>query len=270
MNRIISFFVAAIMMLALNSNASDVVATYGDGKKITKAEVTKWVLAQTGGQMPEGKSSLSEVSKETREEIFKQYAVNQEVITLAEKSKIAQSDKYKQQIENARIGLLVRMYLDEYASKKINNSVLKAQYSKFVDVLKNSDDLEVSHIVVETEGEANDLYKQLKQGKKFNSLAKKHSKDETTKKNGGKLGVISKGQFNPTYERTAENLKKGAFSKPVQIESSWFIIKLDNRSKKKIPSFDEVKPQMEAMAKEEIVRKYIDDLAKTTKIKLAD
>lgn len=63
------------------------------------------------------------------------------------------------------------------------------------------------HILVKTEKEANDLLRQLKKGKDFSALAKRHSICPSGKK-GGDLGEFSPGQMVKAFDNVV-------FKKPI-------------------------------------------------------
>tara|TARA_B110000879_G_scaffold206985_1_gene289906 strand:- start:98 stop:1372 length:1275 start_codon:yes stop_codon:yes gene_type:complete len=75
----------------------------------------------------------------------------------------------------------------------------------------------------------NGLAKQLKQGKTFEELAKKYSKDFASAKQGGDLGWLHKGETVPEFERAFEALKSGQLSAPVKSSYGWHLIKLVGR-----------------------------------------
>lgn len=80
-----------------------------------------------------------------------------------------------------------------------------------------------SHILVNTEKEANNLSAQLKSGKKFADLAKQFSSCPSGKA-GGDLGFFGKGQMVPEFEKAAFSMKKGETSAPVRTPFGFHLI----------------------------------------------
>ena len=80
-----------------------------------------------------------------------------------------------------------------------------------------------SHILVNTEQEANDLLAQLRAGKKFSELAKQHSTCPSGKA-GGDLGFFGRGQMVREFEEAAFSMKKGQMSQPVRTPFGYHII----------------------------------------------
>ncbi|GAA3784634.1 peptidylprolyl isomerase [Corallibacter vietnamensis] len=100
-----------------------------------------------------------------------------------------------------------------------------------------------------SETRINDIYAKLKQGEAFESLAKQFSEDASSAKVGGKLAPFSGGQLSSSeFEDAAFALKNvGDVSKPIQSAFGWHIIKLYDI--KPVPSFDEMKSELEVKVK---------------------
>ncbi len=80
-----------------------------------------------------------------------------------------------------------------------------------------------SHILVDSESQAQKLYDQVKGGKNFGQLAKKFSSCPSGKK-GGDLGYFSRGQMVKPFEDAAFNAGKGDLTPPVKTQFGWHLI----------------------------------------------
>ena len=98
---------------------------------------------------------------------------------------------------------------------------------------------------------AQDVLKQVKSGGNFADLAKKYSEDPGSAKNGGSLGWIGKGRTVPEFEKAAFSLPKGATSDLVQSSYGFHIIHVDDKQDAHLKSLDEIKPQVEAIIKQQ-------------------
>ena len=74
---------------------------------------------------------------------------------------------------------------------------------------------------------ADKIYKQLQQNPgRFSELAKAHSKDPASAKQGGDLGWVEKGTFVAEFDQIVANLKKNEISKPFQTAFGFHIVEL--------------------------------------------
>ena len=83
----------------------------------------------------------------------------------------------------------------------------------------------VAHILVSARHEAEDILRNLKDGKSFEELARRHSTCSSAA-NGGDLGDISAGKADPDFEEAALDLKVGDISRaPVRTRFGFHLIK---------------------------------------------
>jgi foldase protein PrsA len=82
---------------------------------------------------------------------------------------------------------------------------------------------QVRHILVKKKALADKLRAQLEKGASFAALARKHSTDEGSAKQGGKL-TVTKGQTVPEFDKLAFELDEGQISQPVKTQVGWHII----------------------------------------------
>jgi parvulin-like peptidyl-prolyl isomerase len=82
---------------------------------------------------------------------------------------------------------------------------------------------QVRHILVKKKALADRLRAELEKDANFAALARKHSTDEGSAKQGGKL-TVTKGQTVPEFDKLAFELDEGAISQPVKTQFGWHII----------------------------------------------
>jgi foldase protein PrsA len=102
----------------------------------------------------------------------------------------------------------------------------KAYYEEHPDEFKVAAGRVASHILVETEAEANSIRAEATP-ESFARLAEENSTDTGSAKQGGSLGPIQKGQLVPEFEKVAFALEDGEISQPVKTQFGWHIITVD-------------------------------------------
>ncbi len=86
-------------------------------------------------------------------------------------------------------------------------------------------EIRVSHILVNTQEEANKIEEELKKGTDFTALAREYSECSGSKDKGGDLGKIKRGDMAKTFQKAAFSLEIGGISEPVRLRDGWHIIK---------------------------------------------
>ncbi len=87
-------------------------------------------------------------------------------------------------------------------------------------------EVRASHILVKTREEAQQILGQLKNGAKFEDLARSKSQCPSGKQQGGDLGWFGKGRMVKQFEDAAFSLNKGALSDVVQTKFGFHVIKV--------------------------------------------
>lgn len=213
--------------------------------------------------LAQGQKDTPELRNAIREELINREVVAQE----AEKQGLAKEAAVQQQIELARQQVLIGAYMQSVAKKQpITDEALKAEYAK-LKMKAGSKEYNARHILVATEAEAKDIIAQLGKKGSFEKLAKEHSKDVGSANNGGSLGWAIPGTFVPEFANALLNLKKGEYTKdPVQSQFGWHVIKLDDMRNLKMPTLEELKPQLQQRLQQQAVQQSIAALREKAKI----
>ncbi len=256
-----SKFAALAILGALAINpafAEDKSAALVNGVSIPQARVDLRVKAAAA----QGQADSPELRKAIREDMINLEVMAQEAVKLG----LNKSDEVTQQLELAKQSVLVGAFVQDYAKNHpIGDDQLKAEYDKLKTKLGDKE-YSARHILVETEAEAKAIIAQLGKKAKFEKLAEK-SKDAGSAERGGSLGWAVPNSFVPPFASALLNLKKGEYTRePVQSQFGWHVIKLDDIRDLKVPSFDELKPQLQQRLQQQAIKKAIDDLRAKAKI----
>src|SRR4030042_2550835 len=154
------------------------------------------------------------------------------------------------------------LLVEEYIATKVN-PFISIKDEEINEIMKNNPNLvpremlTLKKITVKTEKEAEEIYKELKNGADFSKVAAEKSISRTKTKE-GLIGTISRGQIPPPIETLVFSLKEGEFSKPIKADEGFQIFYVESRKERS--------PQ-EIKMLEEKVREKIIQLEKNKKIK---
>ena len=169
-------------------------------------------------------------------------------------------------IEEARVELADRLLQQRLYDKvtedvEVSDADIEKYYEKNKQQFSQPATRDVRHILVKTKAKADDLYAQLQGGADFARLAKQHSTDKSSGKQGGKIPV-TKGSTAPPFDKVAFELETGATSKPVKTQFGWHIIKADGDVKeaKATPLKDvekSIRQQLETEKKNKALQEWL-------------
>lgn len=154
------------------------------------------------------------------------------------------------------------------SNTQVSQDDLQSYYNQHRDEYRLPEQVNVRHILIKSpsagpdgkvdqkaddaaKAKAEDIFKQLKAGGNFADLAKKYSEDPGSAKNGGSLGWIGRGRAVAEFEKTAFSLPKGGTSDVVKSSSGYHIIHVDDKQDAHVKSLEEVKPQIEAVVRQQ-------------------
>ncbi len=160
--------------------------------------------------------------------------------------------------------------LQQYSLRKMFNSItvsdeeLKDYYEKHKSMFKTEEMVAASHILVETEEQANEILEDITDGFNLEAAAVYFSSCPS-KQNGGALGQFGRGQMVKEFEDAAFSMQVGEISEPVKTQFGYHIIKLTEHIPARNSEFEEVYQEVkEGFFVEKQEKVYMDKKAELT------
>jgi peptidyl-prolyl cis-trans isomerase C len=230
-----------------------------NGKAVPKARMDSLSLQFQST----GRPITPEVQEQMRQHLIALEVFTQE----ADKLGLSSSDEFKAQMELARQTVLANQLIKEFEKKNaITDELLKAEYDKFA-AANGGKEIKARHILVDKEADATAIIASLKKGGKFEEIAKKRSKDTGSGSKGGDLDWANPSSYVPEFSAALQALKKGQLTdKAVKTQFGFHIIRVDDVRDIKLPTFDEVKPQIADQMKQDKRGTYQRDLLGKAKV----
>jgi peptidyl-prolyl cis-trans isomerase C len=199
--------------------------------------------------------------------MVKEELINREIlIQEADKLGLGAHADVKNQVEIARQAIVIRALVADYVKKHpVSDTEIKTEYDKF-KAQAGDKEYHARHILVEKEDEAKAIIVKLKGGAKFEDLAKQ-SKDPGSAANGGDLDWASPASFVKPFSDAMVALKKGEITEtPVKTQYGYHVLKLEDTRPAKIPTLEEVKPQITESIQQKKLQEYQQELRSKAKI----
>ncbi len=249
--------IAATQVMAQTTPPSSAIATV-NGVAVPKALFDYFIKER----IQQGAPDNEQVRKSATNEL-----VNRELILQdATRKGLTENADLKARIELSRQFLIVRAYAEDlFKTHPITDEALKADYENLKDRLGDRE-YKARHILVGQEAEAKDILARLKQGEKFEDLAKV-SKDSGSRDRGGDLGWNAPASYVKPFADALVKLQKGKHTEtPVQTQFGWHLIQLDDARPMKTPTFDEIKPRLLQRAQQLMLENAVVELRAKAKI----
>jgi peptidyl-prolyl cis-trans isomerase D len=179
-------------------------------------------------------------------------------------------------VENADLEFLVLDLPSLQARIELPEQDIKTYYEQNLQRLSGQEQRRASHILINAAKDLPEADKQKartkaeellvavrKAPKSFADVARKNSDDTGSAQNGGDLDFFSRGAMVKPFEDAAFALKKGDISDIVTSDFGFHIIVLTDVTLPPVPSFESMRPQLEADLRKQQAQRQFAELAET-------
>ena len=192
-------------------------------------------------EMAQGQPESPQLDARVRESL-----INLELLSRAALDKGLDKDpQLAAALDIRRKDQLAKAYLEDYVkAHPVTDAEIQATYDK-AKAGPIEPEYRARHILVKTEAEAKKIIADLGKKAKFEDLAKKHSQDPGSAKNGGALDWSNRGAFVKEFSDAMARLKKGETTKtPVKTQFGYHVIRLDDTRQPKLPPLEAVRGEI--------------------------
>jgi peptidyl-prolyl cis-trans isomerase C len=261
---ILGLLVPLLLIVACGKNGAPSAAEPAErvatvnGKAISKSEFDMYVdnVARQSGRA---------VAADQRPQMLDQFISMKLAAAAAEKDGVTKDPKVEDQLELARLNVLVDAGLQKYLNAHpVKDEDLKPEYDAQVAAMPR--EYHARHILVDDKALADSITKDLKGGADFVKLAQQKSKDSSGK-NGGDLGWFTLDTMVKPFADAVAGLQPGQLTEqPVQSQFGWHVIKLEESRASAPPAFEEVKDRVRMIVQRKKLQSYLDELRKGAQI----
>jgi len=262
MTKIILILCCQFLICSAFAQTSSVALVFVNGAKITSGQLKEWVdyIAKDGKETPE-----------LRDQILSDMVLREAIQQNAKKSGLLDSPgnafKLKLAHQNAVMDLWFMQY---FKSQPITDADVRSEYDNQLLITKdprNTNEYQLSQIVVPTEAEANQMILKINSGVTFDKLANEHSIDKISGPRGGLMGwILPTLLADPIRDAVIGMSKSQITVKPIQVKGLWHVLSIDNIKPFVMPDFDQMKPEIAQALAEQRRQEAINSLMKSVKI----
>ncbi len=261
-----TFATAILFALTLTAGAQtpDPVVAKVNGVEVHQGDL-QLAEEDIGPNLPQG------IAGDAKREYLISYMTD--MILLAQEAEVqgtSATDVFKRRFAMMRNKALMETLLAQTAQKSVNEDAMHKVYEDATKQMTPEEEVHARHILVKTEDEAKAVLADVKKGADFAEIAKAKSTEPGAAQSGGDLGYFTKEQMVPEFAEAAFKLDKGKVSEPVKTQFGWHIIKVEDKRKKPVPTYDQVKDQLETFVARKAQSDLVAKLRTTAKIEKVD
>ena len=243
----------AVGILYYQAN-SQAVATV-DGQTIEKEELYEFMARQNGQQaldslvsqkiveLEAGKQNIGASDEEIQAELqsYYDYYGGEEAFM---QSLTASGYPLEQIRQDMAVTVKIKKLLEPRVV--ISDEEMQTYFEENQADFAQEEQVQASHILVDTEEKASEIQRRLTSGEDFVQLARENSTDTASAGNGGDLGFFSRGAMMQEFEEAAFGMQVGQVSAPVKTDYGYHIIKVTGRKEAQGADFEQSRDKIRA------------------------
>jgi len=234
----------------------------GEDIKASEAEEL-WKTLFPGNNAPDFNTFDESIRQNVLRGMISEKLIYQEAL----KAGFDKSPEVQKRLENLKKQVILQTFMESKSKTLVTDEQLRKLYAEKVAERKDEDEVHARHILVKDEADAKAIVKELKKGADFEQVAKDKSLDKGSGAQGGDLGYFTKDKMVPEFADAAFKLKPGEISQPVKTSFGWHIIKVEDKRKVHVPTFEEMKDELQGELSNKVVQDYVEGLLKKADIK---
>ncbi|NAZ37731.1 peptidylprolyl isomerase [Rubellimicrobium sp. CFH 75288] len=169
-----------------------------------------------------------------------------------------------------RRSLLAGEAVQALGDAAVTEEAIAAAYEETYASAEPVTEWNASHILVETEEEAQAVLDRLEAGEDFADLAAELSTDTGSGRQGGNLGWFGPNTMVPEFEGAVAALAPGELSAPTQSQFGWHIVRLEETRERPVPPLEEVRGEIEARLRQEAIEARLAELTAAGSVEQTD
>ncbi len=243
-------------------SGSKIVIAKVNGKEVLKSELDAFLqtLPEQLRQLPP-----EQVFALSQDQLVNAVIIDEKVAT----SNIKETQDYKDRLADVEKQLARGLFMQKELEASVTEESLKKAYDEYAAKLPKIEETKARHILVKDEAKAKEIIQKLKDGGKFEDLAKEFSEDKSSET--GDLGYFAKSDMVPEFADAAFKLQPGSTStEPVKTQFGWHVIKVEDRRVRPTPELKDVKAVLEAEIRRQSLETFMKDWKSKATVELFD
>lgn len=263
-----SLFLVAVAGLALGVAAcgrggdeaapekNDRVVARVNDRAVWASDVRREAVAQGLIGEDDPLDASSELFRRVMDEVVDQKLLAAE----AERRGLDSSPAAQRRLQAVRERILGDMLVEKVVSGAVSEQAVERLYAEQQRLARATEEVRVRLILAPTKEQADAVLGVLGQGAAFEAVAAQRSIDDATRYSGGDLGYSTLDVLPAPYAAALQGQTPGAVVGPIQTETGWAVLKVEDRRVETPPTLEQVRPQIVRYLTYEGVRQLLEQL----------
>jgi peptidyl-prolyl cis-trans isomerase C len=169
--------------------------------------------------------------------------------------------------EFARVAIQ-QTYMNRLITEGLTEDDLRATYDATIAKTEGPIEVHAQHILLESEEDGYDIIKALEGGADFGDLARERSQGPSSAR-GGDLGYFTRSAMLGPFSSAAFVIEPGSIGPdPVQTDFGWHVIKVLDKRRQPVASFEDSLPTLEQQLTRELIATHMTQLRAKAEIEI--
>ncbi|SFB11747.1 peptidyl-prolyl cis-trans isomerase C [Poseidonocella pacifica] len=168
-------------------------------------------------------------------------------------------------LENEERSMLANEVAERIIGEALTVEAIEAAYQSEYVANGAAPEYNASHILLETEEEAQQVREELDGGAQFAEVARARSTGPSGP-NGGSLGWFGNGAMVEPFQEAVKALAPGEIGGPIQTQFGWHVIMLNETRTSDVPPLESVRANIMEKLRQEALQKGLDELRESTEV----
>lgn len=224
--------VLLLILFACGNSSREIVESTQMVARINEKEITTTYVERRLKRISPAVRSRALRSKEDQRKFIDSLVSRELLLQAAKKEKLNDNYAFRIQLQDYKNDLLVQTYLRQRLIKQnitVTEKEIVDAFNAQQDNFKEQPEIRFSQIFLQSEVEAEDVLKRLKEGEDFAKVAFEKSIDRATAARGGDRGYIRKWQLPTPVAKMVFGMDRDQISKVVPLDFGYTILKVTDK-----------------------------------------
>ncbi|AYG94852.1 peptidylprolyl isomerase [Brevundimonas naejangsanensis] len=233
-------------------------------RSVWASDVRREAVAQ--GLIGEGEplDVSSELFRRVLDEVVDQKLLARE----AERRGLDSSPAAQRRLQAVRERILGDMLVEKVVAGAVSEQAVRRLHEEQQRLARVTEEIRVRLILSPTKDQADAVLGVLGQGAAFEAVAVQRSIDDATRYSGGDLGYSTLDVLPGPYAAALQGRTPGSVVGPIQTETGWAVLKVEDRRVETPPTLEQARPQIIRYLTYEGVRQLLEQLRGKAKVEI--